>query len=281
MVRRWYLIILWILVISTYLNAYLNAKVFVSPSYSELLINKDRTKKYVTYYTIGNTGDKEVKIYITLNNGPYNFKISSSKTQSNEFAKKLSDKLSISEWLKLEGTNKFALAPKEKKRLTFYITPPEEDYSEISAYLSFTVDKGSMIKSGITVPLYVIINENAEPYMEIKNFELITNRSGDSYSINKIKIKLKNDSNVHLRPKAKLIIKERTDNKIIKEIDLGVLAPTFERGDIFYLENVDIKLDKGKYIAKLEMKYFFYRKETEKAIKFEIDRKGRYIFNRE
>lgn len=247
----------------------LNAKVYVSPSYNELLISKEKisktkTKRYVTHYIVGNTADKKVKIIVRLN------------AKSSKFiGKKSTEQLSVSDWLKFEGENKFVLGPKEKKKITFYVISPQDDYSEVSANLSFTIDDGGMIKTGITVPLYVIIKENAKAKARIKSFELMTNQKGDS--VNKIKIIFKNDSNVHLRPEAKLIIKDKS-NKTVKEINLGVLAPTSKTGDVFFSKDVDIKLDEGKYTAELVMKYFFNKKETRKKIKFKVNKKGRYIF---
>lgn len=237
------------------------AKVYIAPSYNELLIKKDKTKKYVVYYELGNTKDgKDAKITVQFKKKNYYYK-------NKKAEKKISkNDIPVSEWLKIDGESKVKLKKGEKKRLTLYITPPKQDYSELSANIVITIDDGSMIKSGLTVPLYVIVKDNAKAKGNLKTLKFKKMKKDDEYIIRKMLMSFNNDSNIHLRPQARLVIKD-SQKKIVYENDFGDLAPMFQTGNIRYSNDLDIRLKPGRYTADLFFKYYFKKKESKKSVK--------------
>ncbi|MBN1897595.1 MAG: hypothetical protein JW827_02365 [Spirochaetes bacterium] len=258
------IIFIFVLILATCLQA----KVWVSPPYKEILISNDKSKKYVVYYTIGNTAENDVTIYVELKNGRQFLK---------DGAKNPGKPLPVSHWVNYDGEKVFTLKANERKKLVFFIIPPGGDYTDMSAFISFIIDEGTMIKSAITVPFYAIVKENAEFDLAIKDFELIKKSTDNLDYICQIKIIFKNHSNIHIRPKASLVIKDE-NSKPVKHINMGDLAPMFDTGDIQYSNDLDLKLGKGKYTAELYVKYYFFQKELKMSKQFEVNEKGECVF---
>lgn len=257
-------------------SAWLSAKVWVAPSFNEVLIHTNEDTKFAIHYNIGNNNPEKAKVFLSYENGSYFFK----KNIKDDPEERRNDPPllppAVSDWLEYNGETEFELRPMEQKRLTFYALCTEDSLSEMNANLSFTIDDGGMVKSGISVPLYVIIKERAQTDFSIRDIQFITNRRDGEYYVAGIRMRFKNNSNIHLRPEVDFSISDVKDNAVTN-IFLGELAPIFEQGDIYYSCGLDIRLKPGSYHGLVRARYFFKQLEITTKITIDVDSSGRLI----
>jgi hypothetical protein len=157
--------------------------------------------------------------------------------------------IKIDQWLKIDNTD-FKITKKNKGQIEVWynVSVPTNTLGEIAAMISFTPRNTKINNSSLTqiysVPLYVFIKGTMSLKAEVEKFEINLNNN-KTFCV----AYLKNEGNVHFRPKTKFVFYKK--KKQVLEVNLNTGWPVYANSTRFFKGESEHLLKKGKY--KLEI----------------------------
>lgn len=189
--------------------------------------------------------------------------------------------IKIPDWLELES-QWFKLKPKESKQFSCTIKIPEGAIGELMAmvYFNAPIAPGSNVRMSIGTSIYVTVKGTEVISAEIEDIDIERfYKPGVGvppyYSIS---VKIKNNGNVHLRPRIKVDLKNRK-RKRVYPVNFTYGWPVFGEELGGYVGNLNIdKLPEGRYSATAIVTFPDVQHETlKKRIHFNIDGNGNIV----
>ncbi len=221
------------------------ASVRVTPVVSQLNISTGEEKS--DFFSVQNTGDELVTIEVELE----------------ELLREETDTegINVDSWLEVEP-RRFNIASGQEKRVMYKVNVPEDGEGELRARVFFTTgvtSKGTIgIKKRFGVAVYVAIQGTEIVEAEITGVSVSgigPGTKGDFKGGMKIGVTVRNDGNVHIRPRGKVVIKDGK-GKMVKELALPYGYPIMPQQSYTY--NVSWKdhdFSWGRYQADASIQY--------------------------
>ena len=167
---------------------------------------------------------------LTLYN-KYNYKVEIS-VSSEDFLKM---GINPSIWLKIEPET-CTIESQGERTFKYTISIPKDAHDELMAMVIFSIIKEKQV-SGVGlqlgIPFYAIVEEDISLKVEIKDF-VVQKEGNETIGI----IIIKNNSNIHIRPKIKVIV-ENKENKFKKEFEIPYGAPALAGKEKTYFFKVN------------------------------------------
>lgn len=183
--------------------------------------------------------------------------------------------ISIKSWLKEVSPSKMTLAPGEKKEVVCSISVPNEAIGELSAMLSFRYKsvektaKKTMVNTALAVSLYVMIKGTGKVDAEITKMDLLY-----AEKALRANITVKNNGNVHLRPRGKVTIFDKKKKEVVI-IELKYGWPVYPGKDKLYQgQKKGFVLKPGKYTMVADIRNNKPEFHIEKESRFKVTKKG-------
>lgn len=222
-------------------SAPLCAEVRVSPTITQLYLASGEEKS--DFFSVYNSGGKQISV----------------EAQAEELLKSSEDSKSIdiNAWLEVEP-EKFDIGPGETKSIKYNVKIPKGQRGELRGQIFFATDTdfagGIGIKNRFGVAVYVAIKGTEVVKAKIAEVavskatskEAIKDEGADNKNI-KFSVIVQNKGNVHIRPKGKLLVKNR-EGSIVKELILPYGYPIMPNaGHAYDVIWEETGLVKGKY----------------------------------
>jgi len=231
--------VLFSLILFLGLCAPLRAEVRVSPTITQLCLASGEEKS--DFFSVYNAGDKQLSVEV----------------QEEELLKSSEDSKSadVSAWLKVEP-EKFDIGPGETKSVKYNIKVPKGQRGELRGQIFFATNadfsSGIGIKNRFGVAIYAAIK--GTEVVKAKITEVDVSKAPDNKNI-KFSVIVQNKGNVHIRPRGKLLVKNKEGN-VVKELILPYGYPIMPNaGHAYDAIWEDMDLSKGKYKIVASIQY--------------------------
>lgn len=195
-------------------------------------------------YTVYNTGDAALEVDVYYEEY---FKMEENK------------QITTKDWLHVRPM-RFTLNPQGKREVKFIARVPERAVGEVMSLIFFKAAStaGSNIMMSFGVALYVRTEGTEVVKGEVSDidFARVVVPTGSAPPQYNIKVKVKDNGNVHLRPQIKVDI--YNDRKVIKTVEFVFGWPVFPENSYEYLgswKEEEYKLQTGSYMAEAEVTF--------------------------
>jgi len=220
------------------LCAPLRAEVRVSPTITQLSLASGEEKS--DFFSVYNAGDKQLSVEV----------------QEEELLKSSEDGkgADVNAWFKVEP-EKFDIGPGETKSVRYNIKVPKGQRGELRGQIFFATNAdfagGIGIKNRFGVAVYVAIK--GTEVVKAKITEVDVSKAPDNKNI-KFSVIVQNKGNVHIRPRGKLLVKNKEGNTV-KELALPYGYPIMPNAGHAYdaiWEGMDLLKGKYKIVASIQ-----------------------------
>lgn len=230
------------------------AGIIITPVKNEIFLNGN--EEHNSFYTVENDFDSPVDINITA------------KNMDNSCENTDSD---IKHWLTV-SENTIKLKPNEKREIQYSVKSGNLKGS-VCGVLSFTAKSSELkgINFVTSVPVYMTVNGTQIIKFSVDNVGLaaLKNQSANGNDAIAVNYSIKNNGNVHVRPKGS--IKILRGKKTVFEQDIYEQSTVYANATRDFTENIDT-LPKGSYTINLIIDTFDIK--SEKNIKFKVSKSG-------
>ncbi len=234
------------------------AKISVTPVRQEIIVSPGGTAE--GSYFVTNLSDE--KTYVKVNPRDW-------------FKLKENTNINIDSWLEMVP-QEFELKAHEKKEIKYNVTLPQEVTGELVGMIAFhpQAAKDAMINVVFSVSLYVLVEGTDIIKGEIESVDINNRKDKEGNPYFYVGIGIKNEGNVHLRPKIRTIIEKKGEQ--ITSIDFPYGWPVYPGRVSGYVGDLKGKslFSKGKYRAIITVDYGKSKGILEKVVPFKIDKKG-------
>ena len=230
------------------LSTWLFAGISVEPTVTEKVLSPGATEEGT--YKLANTGPKPLEVSVEVEDWMQRL-----------FG--IQDSVPVSDWLSLEP-KKITLKPGQKTRIKYRVKAPVQFLNEKVAQVFFSFSENPNLTSRLGVIFYLSPKGEEKLQAEITQFNAQCTETKDKKPELLVWFRIKNASNVHIRPMGSVSVFEAGKQTLLKELAMNRVPGIYPGKTFSWTHSYDLgNVLGGSYTAKLVLDYgHTYGKKT-------------------